>query len=63
MVTDTDPTRYEKSEVVAPQLPTTHGAAELDASGVHEMDAGSGTWIGERRASPRLYDPMNEYGT
>jgi hypothetical protein len=62
MVTDTDPTRYEKPEVVEAPPASTHDAAELEASGVYEMDTGSEAWNGRDRTSPRLYRPVNGYG-
>ena len=60
LVTDKDPSRY-KSAVVPPRFPGISGRSELEGSPVHEMDAGSCRWVGERRASPRLDDPRNEY--
>ena len=61
MVTDTDPTRYEKPEM-EPTPVSAHDAAELEAGGVYEMDAGSEAWNGHGRTSPRLYRPVSGYG-
>jgi hypothetical protein len=66
MMMDTEPTRYEKPEIVAsqPSSASAQDAAELDASGVYEMDAGNNVWPGDghERTSPRLYRPIQKYG-